>query len=124
MPERRRGEGLGHRRAIGWGLSEHAKQPCWRRPKTTRFMDCHAALMDARRREIVRLVVACAVGASTAVPHVGDTGSVHVPSTRMRGVPPHPTLSALDTATCSLDGLPVPRAGMARVVDVGEGVAG
>ena len=63
-------------------------------------------------------------GASAAVLHVGDTGSVHMPSTRMSAVPPHPTLSALDTATCSLDGLPVLGTGMACVVDVGEGVAG
>jgi hypothetical protein len=65
-----------------------------------------------------------AVGASAAVPDIGDAGSVDMPSTRMGAVPLHPTSSALDTATCSLDGLPVLGAGMARVVDVGEGVAG
>jgi hypothetical protein len=42
----------------------------------------------------------------------------------MSAVPPHPTLSALDTATCSLNGLPMLRTRVARVMDVGEGVAG
>ncbi|MDT0278002.1 hypothetical protein [Blastococcus goldschmidtiae] len=65
-----------------------------------------------------------ALGASAAISHIGDARSVHVPGTRMSAVPPHPTLGALDTATCPLDGPAVLGTGMACVVDVGEGVAG